>query len=85
MNAGHDDAAQTAAFLKAHGAGNLDAYRDPELSLLQAFGAQGLPFSVILNAKGQEIARASGPMGWDDPKATRYFQELAAARPSARP
>ena len=77
VNAGHDDAAKTAAFLKAHGAANLAVYRDPDLSLLTAFGSQGLPFSVVIDAKGREIARASGPMKWDDPKAIAYFKSLA--------
>jgi len=78
VNAGHDDAAATAQFLKAHGAADLAGYRDPELSLLAAFGSQGLPFSVLIDAKGREIARASGPMGWDDPAAVAYFKSLGA-------
>jgi thiol-disulfide isomerase/thioredoxin len=78
VNAGHDDAAATAAFLKAHGAANLAVYRDPGLSLLTAFGSQGLPFSVVIDAKGREIARASGPMQWDDPAAVAYFKALGA-------
>lgn len=79
VNAGHDTPAQTAAFLAAHGAGDLPAFRDPDLSLLTAFGSQGLPFSVLIDAKGREIARASGPMGWDDPAAEAYFARLAAS------
>jgi thiol-disulfide isomerase/thioredoxin len=78
VNAGHDDAAATARFLKAHGAADLAGYRDPELSLLAAFGSQGLPFSVLIDARGREIARASGPMGWDDPAAVAYFKSLGA-------
>jgi len=77
VSASKDDAAKTADFLKAHGAGNLPVYRDPDLSLLTAFGSQGLPFSVIIDAKGREIARASGPMKWDDPAAIAYFKSLA--------
>ena len=78
VNAGHDDAAKTADFLKAHGAANLAVYRDPDLSLLTAFGSQGLPFSVVIDAQGREIARASGPMKWDDPAAIAYFKALGA-------
>ncbi len=76
VNASHDTAAQTAAFLKAHGASDLPAYRDPDLSLLTGFGSQGLPFSVLIDANGREFARASGPMQWDDPKAIAYFRAL---------
>lgn len=78
VNASHDTAAQTAAFLKAHDAADLPVYRDPDLSLLSGFGSQGLPFSVLIDAKGREIARASGPMQWDDPAAIAYFKSLAA-------
>src|SRR3974390_195757 len=77
VNAGHDDAAATAAFLKEHGAGDLAVYRDPALSLLTACGSQGLPFSVLIDGKGREFARASGPMKWDDPAAIAYFKSLA--------
>ena len=78
VNASHDDAAKVADFLKAHGAANLAVYRDPDLSLLTAFGSQGLPFSVVIDGKGREIARASGPMKWDDPAAIAYFKSLAS-------
>lgn len=78
VNAGREDAAATARFLKAHGAGNLAVYRDPDLALLQVFGAQGLPFSVVIDSEGREIARASGPLDWDDPAAIVYFRSLAA-------
>jgi len=78
VNASHDDAAKVADFLKAHGAANLAVYRDPELSILTAFGSQGLPFSVVIDGKGREIARASGPMKWGDPSAIAYFKSLGA-------
>ena len=78
VNASHDSAAETEKFLKAHDAASLPPYRDPDLSLLSAFGAQGLPFSVVIDAKGREIARASGPMNWDDPAAIAYFKSLGA-------
>jgi thiol-disulfide isomerase/thioredoxin len=78
INAGREDAAATAAFLKAHGAADLAVYRDPDFSLLSAFGSQGLPFSVLIDAKGREFARASGPMGWDDPASIAYFKSLGS-------
>ena len=78
VSAAHDDAAKTTDFLKAHGAANLTVYRDPDLSLLSAFGSQGLPFSVVIDSQGREIARASGPMKWDDPAAIAYFKALGA-------
>jgi len=78
VNTGHEDAAATASFLKTHGAANLAVYRDPDLSLMSAFGSEGLPFSVLIDARGREIARASGPMQWDDPAAIAYFKSLGS-------
>ncbi|MGB8363735.1 MAG: TlpA family protein disulfide reductase [Rhizomicrobium sp.] len=76
IDEGRDNAAGSAAFLRAHGAANLAVYRDSGLALLLAFGAQGLPFSVLIDARGNEIARASGPLAWDDPAAIAYFRAL---------
>lgn len=78
VNAGRESTAETADFLKRHGAGNLAVYRDPQLALLAAFGAQGLPFSVLIDARGREIAHVSGPIKWDAPDAVAYFRAQAA-------
>lgn len=78
VSASHDDAAKTADFLKAHGAADLAVYRDPDLTFMTALGARGLPFSMVIDGKGREIARASGPMKWDDPAAVSYFKSLAS-------
>jgi thiol-disulfide isomerase/thioredoxin len=77
VNAGRDSGAETRAFLVTHGAGALAAYRDPHLALMTAFGTQGLPFSVVVDARGDEIARASGPLEWDHPASIAYFSRLA--------
>jgi thiol-disulfide isomerase/thioredoxin len=79
VSEGHEDAAATQAFLKAHGAANLTTNRDAGLAMLTAFGSQGLPFSVVIDVQGREIARAAGPMAWDDKAAIAYFRALAAA------
>ena len=49
---------------------------------MTAFGSQGLPFSLVIDGRGREIARASGPMKWDDPAAVAYFKALASRAPS---
>lgn len=71
------DAAQTESFLQTHGAGDLSPYRDTELAALDVFGAQGLPFSVIFDAQGRQIAHATGPLDWDSPKTVAYLKTLA--------
>lgn len=68
--------ADAAAFLKAHGAGRLPAYIDSDLALMRAFGAYGLPLTVLIDDKGREVARAVGPADWDAPDAIAWFAQL---------
>ena len=50
-----------AASSPAHDARALPADLDSNTSLFRAFGAYGLPLSVLIDAQGREIARAEGP------------------------
>ncbi|MGD0190463.1 MAG: TlpA disulfide reductase family protein [Rhizomicrobium sp.] len=80
VNVGRNNAAQTAAFLAAHGAGSLAAFVDSNAALLRAFSAQGLPLSVLVDRNGKEIARAVGPCDWGTPVAIAYLKSLMPAR-----
>jgi thiol-disulfide isomerase/thioredoxin len=83
VNVGRDDAIQTAAFLQSHGAGGLPAYRDSDVALIRAFGTVGLPFTVLLDPKGREIARAVGPCEWGAAAAISYIRALTTPPASA--
>jgi thiol-disulfide isomerase/thioredoxin len=63
-------------FLDGHGASGLATYVDPQLTLMRAFGAYGLPLSILIDDKGREIARAVGPAEWDAPESIDYFKTL---------
>jgi thiol-disulfide isomerase/thioredoxin len=65
-------------FLKSHEASKLTPYIDPNLSLLRAFGAYGLPMTVLIDDKGNQVARAMGPAEWDAPESIDYFKALSA-------
>ena len=65
------------AFLAEHGARALPAYLDSNTSLFRSFGAYGLPLSILIDAKGREIARAEGPADWSAPESVRYLKRLA--------
>ena len=65
-----------AAFLKAHNVAQLGTYVDTELALLHAFGAYGLPTTVIIDPSGKEIAKAQGPAEWASPQSIAYFKSL---------
>ena len=70
--------ADAASFLKAHGAERLAPFIDTDLALMRAFGAFGLPLSVLIDDKGREVARAMGPAEWDAPESVAYFKALIA-------
>jgi thiol-disulfide isomerase/thioredoxin len=65
-------------FLDGHGASKLATYIDPQLTLMRAFGAYGLPLTILIDDKGREVARAVGPAEWDAPESIDYFKALAA-------
>lgn len=71
-----------ADFLKSHNAAKLETYIDPNLTLMRAFGAYGLPMTILIDDKGREIARAVGPADWDAPESIDYFRALSANPPS---
>jgi thiol-disulfide isomerase/thioredoxin len=77
VDVGRDSLAETGGFLAGHGAGALPAYLDSNTSLFRAFGAYGLPLSILIDAKGREIARAEGPADWSSPDSVRYMKQLA--------
>ena len=60
---------EISAFLADNGAGSLPTYIDRDYALMQAFEAftVGLPYTIFIDAAGQQIATASGPQEWDDP------------------
>ena len=76
INVGRDDAATTKAFLRGHGAGALRVYVDTDSALIRAFGTQGLPFSVLIDPQGRQIAHALGPCSWGTPDAVVYLRNL---------
>jgi thiol-disulfide isomerase/thioredoxin len=75
VNVGRSTAPETAAFLNTHKA-KLPVYIDPNSAFLHAFGAYGLPLTVLVDPQGREIARATGAVRWDAPEAIAYFKWL---------
>jgi len=67
-----------ADFLKSHSATALTPYIDPNLTLMRAFGAYGLPMTVLIDDKGNQVAHAMGPAEWDAPESIDYFKALSA-------
>jgi thiol-disulfide isomerase/thioredoxin len=64
------------SFLKSHNAAALGTLTDKEITLGRAFGAYGLPVTVLVDPQGKVIARAEGPAEWSAPDAIAYFKTL---------
>ncbi len=83
VNVDRSRAAETADFLKEHGAASLGVYLDSNTALMRAFLVYGLPFSILIDPEGREVARATGPANWDAPAAIAYFKSLPMPRTAA--
>ena len=83
VNVGRSTAADSAAFLKAHGAGALTVYVDSYRAFIRVLDANDLPLSVLIDPKGREVARVLGPAQWDDPQAVDYLRDLTKPKPAA--
>lgn len=76
VDVGHDNTDKAAAFLKSHKVAELGTYVDTDLALLHAFGAYGLPTTVLIDPSGKEIAKSEGPGEWASPASVAYFKDL---------
>ena len=47
---------------------------DPRMKMARAFGALGLPVTVLIDPAGNEVARAIGELKWDSPEAHELFR-----------
>ena len=68
------DASEAEAFLAQHDAAALRPYVDSQTMFFRAFRAYALPLTVLIDPKGNEIARAVGPAQWDAPAAISYLK-----------
>jgi thiol-disulfide isomerase/thioredoxin len=80
VDVGRGTASEARSFLDAHGSKALATYVDSNLALLRAFGAFGLPLTILVDPRGREIGRALGAATWDSPEALDYFRALTAPR-----
>ncbi|HSM94642.1 MAG TPA: TlpA disulfide reductase family protein [Rhizomicrobium sp.] len=80
VNVGRSTEAETRGFLAAHSASALAAYTDRNLAMMRSLHVYGLPVSLLIDPKGNVVARADGPAPWDAPEAVDYFKALSRAR-----
>ena len=68
--------AKSLAFLTEHKAQSLGAFVDTERMFMRGFTAAVMPTTILLDAKGNVIARAEGPAEWDSKEFVSYFRSL---------
>jgi thiol-disulfide isomerase/thioredoxin len=65
------------AFLDSK-APDLAPYQDSKMALSGKLGAEVLPTSILLDAKGREVWRYVGDLDWTSPEAARLLAEAGA-------
>lgn len=61
--------AKAAAFLAEIGVGHLVSYADATARAGRTLGVFGLPVTLLLDRRGDELGRLTGPAEWDSPEA----------------
>jgi thiol-disulfide isomerase/thioredoxin len=66
------------AFYEEVGLPTLDIYHDPKAAAGRAFGAYGLPTTIVIDREGMEIGRVLGPAEWDGEEAMTLIRAVLA-------
>jgi peroxiredoxin len=64
------------AFFEAHDVTGLPILLDPKGAAAEAWGARGIPTTVIIDRKGMERARLEGAADWSTPEAAALVRRL---------
>jgi thiol-disulfide isomerase/thioredoxin len=63
-------------FYASHGVRNLQVWLDPRGAAQEAWGARGLPTTLIVDRQGREVARAEGGYDWAAPATLAEVRKL---------
>jgi peroxiredoxin len=55
-----------------------DTLIDQRLEVARQFGVRGTPTTVVVNRRGEIVARGLGPLDLESPEFTRYVEKLLA-------
>jgi len=78
VSADHGGATAVHGFMSRHHITPFQGYLDPKASVMSALGVEELPFTFVVDAKGQEVARHGGPIDWAAPDAIAQLRRLTA-------
>ncbi len=82
LSVDHAGPERVLSFLKDIGVSHLSVYRDPDMSAIRAVKSPGLPTTIVLDPKGQEVGRVLGGADWSDPKVVSALESLLPAAPA---
>lgn len=63
------------SYYARNGYNNLDMYLEPSGQLSNAFGVQGLPTTIFIDAQGKEVGRLEGGVDWESPAIAELIQQ----------
>ena len=66
------------AFFQEHAITGLPVLLDPRSAAAHAWGARGIPTSVLVDRKGREVARLEGSADWSTPAAVQLVRKLVS-------
>jgi thiol-disulfide isomerase/thioredoxin len=69
---------QIETFYEEVGLPTLGIYHDPKAAAGRAFGASGLPTTIVIDREGREIGRLLGPAEWDSEEAVTLIRAVLA-------
>ena len=78
LSTGRDAPERIAAFWAEAGLSALADRRDPSGAIGRAAAVRGLPTTLILDARGREVARLTGTADWNAPEARAALEQIAA-------
>ena len=67
-------------FYAEEGIENLKLYIDMSMRAMPRLGVSGIPTTLVLDARGREVARLVGEADWATPAMLEYFRGLMAAQ-----
>lgn len=67
-------------FFDEIGVENLGILVDEQMGALRELAIYGLPATILINAKGQEIGRVVGPAEWDTPEMVTFLDSVVKAQ-----
>ncbi len=76
INVGQEKIEKSINFLKEIKIKNLELYFDDSIKLAKTFSLRGLPTSVIINKKGEEIARVVGSIDFTDEEFIKWLSNF---------